>query len=171
MVNNRNGFTYAANILVLTTALILFSTVDNSTTQFRILSIMCIGIGMCTNVFYLCLIRENKLSRDALHYDKQYKIFLMGDNYDEEAEKLKEERKKASGKSVKDWLKEGQFYIFGMVYMLARISMNVTASVMPFYLNLVTGFTGDSDQPTPIQIAIVPLVSYIASLIYSLFVQ
>jgi len=70
MVNNRNGFTYAANILVLTTALILFGTVDNSTLQFRILGVMCIGIGMFTNVFYLCLIRENKLSRDAIHYDK-----------------------------------------------------------------------------------------------------
>lgn len=70
MVNNRNGFTYAANILVLTSALILFDTVDNSTTQFRILGIECVGIGMITNIFYLCFIRENKLSRDAIYYDK-----------------------------------------------------------------------------------------------------
>jgi len=53
--------------------------------------------------------------------------------------------------------------------MLARISMNVTASVMPFYLQTVTGFVATDDQPTPIQIAIVPLISYITSLIYSLF--
>jgi len=45
-----------------------------------------------------------------------------------------EQEKIDNSKLVKDWLKEGQFYIFGIVYMLARISMNVTASVMPFYL-------------------------------------
>lgn len=55
--------------------------------------------------------------------------------------------------------------------MLARISMNVTASIMPFYLETVMGFEATDDKPTPVQIAIVPLISYITSLIYSLFFQ
>ena len=77
---------------------------------------------------------ENKLSKEAIDFDKKYKIYLMGDQYDEEAEQLREQKKRENGKKATDWLKEGQFYIFGLVYMLARISMNVTASVMPFYL-------------------------------------
>lgn len=59
---------------------------------------MCIVIGSFTNLFYLCFIRENRLTKEALHYDKQYKIFLMGDKYDEEAEMLKEQRKKENAK-------------------------------------------------------------------------
>jgi hypothetical protein len=28
-----------------------------------------------------------------------------------------------------EWFKEGQFYVYGMVYMLVRIAVNVTMSV------------------------------------------
>jgi len=39
-----------------------------------------------------------------------------------------------------DWLKEAQFYIFGFVYMFARIAMNSVATMMPLYLTICTGF-------------------------------
>lgn len=55
-----------------------------------------------------------------------------------------------------------------MVYMLVRIAVNVTMSVQPFYLIHVTGFVTTEDNPTPIAIALTPLVSYITSLIFSL---
>ena len=55
-----------------------------------------------------------------------------------------------------------------MVYMLVRIAVNVTMSVQPFYLIIVTGFERSEDNPTPIAIALTPLVSYITSLIFSL---
>jgi len=67
-----------------------------------------------------------------------------------------------------EWFKEGQFYVYGMVYMLVRIAVNVTMSVQPFYLIIVTGFERSDDNPTPIAIALTPLVSYITSLIFSL---
>ena len=51
--------------------------------------------------------------------------------------------------------------------MLVRIAVNVTMSVQPFYLIHVTGFTRSEDNPTPIAIALTPLVSYITSLIFS----
>lgn len=53
--------------------------------------------------------------------------------------------------------------------MLVRIAVNVTMSVLPFYLIRVTGFVESEDNPTPIAIALTPLVSYITSLIFSLF--
>lgn len=36
---------------------------------------------------------------------------------------------KAGGKVWTDWLKETQFYIFGGVYMFARLALNVTATM------------------------------------------
>jgi Na+/melibiose symporter-like transporter len=68
-----------------------------------------------------------------------------------------------------EWFKEGQFYVYGVVYMLVRIAVNVTMSVQPFYLIHVTGFIRSDDNPTPIAIALTPLVSYITSLIFSMF--
>jgi len=68
-----------------------------------------------------------------------------------------------------DWLKQGQFYIYGMAYMLVRVSVNVTMSVQPFYLIVVTGFEKSEKNPTPLELALIPLCSYIASMIFSLF--
>jgi Na+/melibiose symporter-like transporter len=53
--------------------------------------------------------------------------------------------------------------------MLVRIAVNVTMSVQPFYLIYVTGFERSPDNPTPLAIALTPLVSYITSMIFSLF--
>lgn len=53
--------------------------------------------------------------------------------------------------------------------MLVRIAVNVTMSVQPFYLQHVTGFTTTEENPTPLAIALVPLSSYVASMIFSLF--
>ena len=53
--------------------------------------------------------------------------------------------------------------------MLVRIAVNVTMSVQPFYLIRVIGFKPSEDNPTPIAIALTPLVSYITSVIFSLF--
>lgn len=72
-------------------------------------------------------------------------------------------------KDWKGWLSEGQFYIYGVVYMLVRIAVNVTMSVQPFYLLNVTKFEQTPETPTPLPIALTPLVSYITSLIFSLF--
>ena len=72
-----------------------------------------------------------------------------------------------NGKKWYDWLKLETFYIYGMVYMLVRVAINVTMTMQPFFLTVVTMF-GQSDNPdesnedsTPVQVAIVPLISYI----------
>ena len=83
--------------------------------------------------------------------------------------KNKSDSKKRS-KDWKAWLKEATFYIHGLVYMLVRIAVNVTMTIQPFYLNLVTGFLATDENPTPIELATVPLLSYIFSMIFSLFI-
>ena len=64
---------------------------------------------------------------------------------------------------------EGNFYVHGLVYMLVRIAVNVTMTVQPFYLNEVTLFKGSDANPTPPPLAIVPLMSYIMSMIFSIW--
>jgi len=68
-------------------------------------------------------------------------------------------------------VRDPNFYIHGIVYMLVRIAINVTMTMQPFYLDKVTGFTPTDDTPTPVQLALVPLASYLASLVFSLFFQ
>jgi hypothetical protein len=81
-------------------------------------------VGCCTSAFYIVSIKEKKLSEEAIKYEEAYKgkkMEVAGG-------------KDGGGKKVGDWLCEGQFYIFGFVYMFARIAINCTATIFPFYL-------------------------------------
>ena len=73
MVVNRNGLTYAANIMVLALALLLFAVIDNQTLQFQILSIVCVATGGITTLFYISTVREISLSKVALEREAVYK--------------------------------------------------------------------------------------------------
>ena len=78
----------------------------------------------------------------------------------QENETRNSQGKATTGRTWKDWLGEGTFYVHGMVYMLVRVSVNVTMTMQPFYLSNVTNFKGDDKSPTPPPLAIVPLISY-----------
>ena len=58
MAVNRNGFTYAANIFVLSLALALFLTISSQVTQFRIMGIVCVCLGGMTTLFYISVVKE-----------------------------------------------------------------------------------------------------------------
>jgi len=73
LANNRNGFTFAANITVLTFALIFFHYVDSAIEQFRYLCFVALGLGICTSTFYILTVREVKLAKEALKYDAIYR--------------------------------------------------------------------------------------------------
>ena len=55
--------------------------------------------------------------------------------------------------------------------MFARISLNTTATIMPLYLDMVTEFKPSTEGGTSIAIAAVPLSAYVASLLFSVFLQ
>tara|TARA_B110000285_G_C15077318_1_gene591504 strand:+ start:829 stop:1137 length:309 start_codon:yes stop_codon:yes gene_type:complete len=100
----------------------------------------------------------------ALELDAEYKGVSLDDVLDTNGKK--------GGHKVKtigDWVRDPNFYVHGLVYMLVRIAINVTMTMQPFYLDKVTGFHPSDDVPTPVELAEVPLLSYIASLIFSLF--
>jgi Na+/melibiose symporter-like transporter len=119
-----------------------------------------VGVGCCTSIFYICTIKEKKLSEEAIKYEEAYKGKKM------------ETGEKSGGKKVSDWLCEGQFYLFGLVYMFARIAINCTATIFPFYLQYSMGFSsGSNGRPTSVMLALVPLSAYVSSMLFSLFLQ
>lgn len=58
-----------------------------------------------------------------------------------------------------------------MVYMMVRIAVNVTMTMLPFYLDQVTKWSPTDANPTPTPLALVPLISYIFSMLFSIFIQ
>ena len=161
----RTGFTYVAYISVLSTALIIFAAMSNQEWQFLTLCLVILGLGMCTSIYYIGRINEPKLTREAKSYNDEY----LRKNGQPTPVNLRASRLTEHIKNWRDWIKEGQFYVYGIVYMLCRIAINTTMSIQPFYLIRVTKFEKTSDNPTPLPIALVPLLSYLSSLIFSLF--
>ena len=67
--NNRNGFTYAANITVLSFALLLFNVVSDPKKQFRYLCLIAMSIGAFSSIFYVLNINEVRLTKEGKEYD------------------------------------------------------------------------------------------------------
>ena len=92
-------------------------------------------------------------------------------SYYEEEESDAEELESVEGKNWDDWLRTSEFYVFGAVYMCARIAMNVAAVFIPLYVATVTArptAEGEESAETNFQVATVPLVAYTSSLLWSL---
>ena len=124
------------------------------------------GLGALTTLFYVINVKEAPLTELALEREAKYKQFLGQVPMKDES---KSEKK---GKTAGDWLGEAQFYIFGLVYMFARISLNTSATIMPLYLTVVNGFVPpDGASGTSVNLAGVPLLSYIFSLLWSALAQ
>jgi Na+/melibiose symporter-like transporter len=65
LISLRNGFTFVANLTVLTIALGLFALIKDQILQFRILGIIIVGMGTVSSLFYICTLKEPKLVAEA----------------------------------------------------------------------------------------------------------
>lgn len=54
--------------------------------------IICISLGILTSLFYIIVIDEVKLTREAYEYDMQYKKVMFGLKIDEEKKEEPEEK-------------------------------------------------------------------------------
>jgi len=50
--------------------------------EFRVLTFVGLGIGLCTATFYMVVIREVQLTKEAEEYDAKYKAALGGESKD-----------------------------------------------------------------------------------------
>lgn len=162
LVSSRNGFTYFSNLFTLIIAIIFIVTIDNALWTFRALAYTLTGIGIFSSVFFIFFVPEVKLSKDAIECDKKYKQGNGAPTSENQNSKKDEARTSLSEEvtSWRAWLVNGAFYIHAGVYTFARMAVNVTMTLTPFYLIHVLNFEGDGDKPTPPQIATVPLASY-----------
>lgn len=100
---------------------------------------MIVGLGAFASLFYLIFVREASLSKQARELESEYKkaqklqamertVSKLSDNYQVEGgnENLK---KSAAQMTWRNFIVDGNFYLHGMVYMLARIAVNVTMSI------------------------------------------
>jgi len=69
------------------------------------------------------------------------------------------------------WMKKPDFYYYIVVYMFVRLSINITSTIIPFYMEYVLGNTKTEEGGTPYQITICLLVSTFGSIFNSLFFQ
>ena len=169
LVSLRNGFTYISNLSALIIAIIFLLIIDGAITLFRLLAYTLTGLGLITSIFFIIGVPEATLSKQAIEYDKAYKK-ANGGKEDEPADKDRTSRATVSENvsSWTQWLSNGAFYIHALVYMFARMAVNVTMTLTPFYLLKVLEFEGDEDQPTPPEIVTVPLASYFTSMVFSI---
>lgn len=167
LISLRNGFTYVANLFTLVVAIVFILLVDNPIWTFRLLAYSLSIIGAALSLMFIFFIPEVKLTDEAIIYDKAYR---KANDIREENQEGGENRKSVSEEitSWTQWLTSGAFYIHAGVYTFARMSVNVTMTLTPFYLIHVLKFETSEDQPIPPQIATVPLASYTTSMIFSL---
>ena len=66
------------------------------------------------------------------------------------AVEIAEAQGKPHGKTICQWLMEATFYIHAIVYTLARLAVNTTSTLMPFYLTQVLEYGDDNTEETPV---------------------
>ncbi|KAL4509928.1 hypothetical protein ABPG72_010121 [Tetrahymena utriculariae] len=188
--NKRNTFTFMANLIVLISALILFQTVPDSLIDFELLGCIVIAIGCVTQFFFLLCINEKKLtsecdkcttniqkilqsaslelpSRETQIIDReQVQVISVNEclSQDEDNPEHDEQHK-----SWKQWLKEREFYHYAFVYMGCRLYCNIISTMINFYLVYVLRIATEEEisDSTPTEIALIPLLLFISSVLMS----
>jgi Na+/melibiose symporter-like transporter len=196
MIKIRTGFTFLAQTSALILSFFLFWLIKDKLLQYEALAISCVAFGILTSVVFLILCKEKKLSqniptyleemRSSLTRNKSSKNLPPGNtnSANEKGSPVIENNNNIqhnSGVTVKSetppqikwtyWLNRPDFYAYMIVYMFCRLSINITQSVIPFYIQNILGYEKTPEGGTPVQIAIVLLISTIASILNSLVIQ
>ena len=164
MIGLRTGFTYVANVTVLLLAFIMFKTISDPKTQFSVLSILTIAVGLFLNVLFILVIKEVKLSSMANQRFQEDLNLRSPDSLNT----LGSRGSMFEHIKWNQWLTMPAMYPVGLVYMMARLGNNVASSMMPFYLTTVLAFGGVSSpeaatKRTPWELALIPLLQYVGS--------
>lgn len=69
------------------------------------------------------------------------------------------------------WMKKPDFYVYIFCYMFVRLSINITQSIIPFYMEYMLGFKKTPDGGTRVEISVVLLISTIGSIFNSVLLQ
>jgi len=109
-------------------------------------------------------IKENLLSKNDQKTNNNYNI------------QISSEMEQSNTQPLEDitwsyWMKRPDFYYYIVVYMFVRLSINITSTIIPFFMEIVLNYEKTSEGGTPYQITICLLISTLGSIFNSLFLQ
>jgi Na+/melibiose symporter-like transporter len=178
MIRIRTGFTFLAQTTALCISFFFFWLISNKIVQYEFLACACIILGLVTSLIFLFLCREMYLSKNIpLYYETMKQSLREYNNLSDDAVNkglTLSDRTEVQEKEKMhwcDWLKKPDFYAYIFVYMFVRLSINITQSVIPFYIETVLGYEKTKEGGTPVEISIVLLISTVGSIVNSLFIQ
>jgi len=191
MIRIRTGFTFLAQTVALCISFFYFWLIKNKIVQYELLAGTCVLFGICTSVIFFVLCKEAALSKNIPLYltrmRDSLRAHIISSNINDKQENDNTDSiKMISGGEIQqvsttnveekemvwsDWLKKSEFYAYIFVYMFVRLSINVTQSVIPFYMENILNYKKPEGGGTPVEISIVLLISTLGSIMNSLLIQ
>lgn len=192
MTRMRTGFTFAAQLMTLLLSLLIFYYDNDKMNQYVILSITCIIIGLIPTFLFLNNCNEVKLTKNIEEYKRIIKNELESGGSilnskgepqtNGETDKLiltcpdtskGDQSEVLKAKRVINWvywMKKPDYYIYMLVYMFIRLSINISATMIPFYCKNVLKWVND-DGSTPVEIVLVLIIACIGSIVNSILFE
>ena len=189
MTRIRTGFTFLAQMITLGMSFFFFYLITNKYTQYKALAGTSIIMGLIFSILFLFMCKEAVLAKNIPSYYENIKNVLNeSENKLRENSNLTEnfqlnyqisKTNELDNKTTKDedeitwlyWLGKADFYYYIFVYMFVRLSINITSSVIPFYMEFVLKYPKTGDEGTPIEITVCLFISTLGSIFNSLVLQ
>jgi len=183
MTRIRTGFTFLAQTLTLLLSFVYFYLITDKILQYQLLAGTSIAIGLILSGIFMCLCKEHVLVKNINKYYENIKDVLTKENLiNSPTPSLNNKERSSNTESNNDsekeeeitwvyWLKKSDFYFYIVVYMLIRLSINITSTIVPFYMQIVLGYELTKDGGTPYPITLCLLLSTIGSIANSLFFE
>ena len=182
MVRLRTGFTFISQFFSLVLSFIIFDLVEDKFEQYSYLSLVCVFTGIITTSIFLVKCRETELSKNIDRYVDEMRASLNrlsnnnGDFQNIATQGSNNNESSSSTKKLENinwsyWLKRTDFYSYMVVYMCVRLSINVTSSMIPYFLDKVLGYNKGPHGETSIYISVILIISMSGSVINSMIIQ
>jgi Na+/melibiose symporter-like transporter len=145
--------------------------------EYRIISYAAVVIGTAASIFFIVKINEPELVHLCSEKQEELKQIIEDQKFldkklvsnlseistgDDEVVTATKARD-----SKLDWFKMPKFYLFGICYMCVRLYTNIFGTLLPFYLIDVLHMGTDDKEKVSFNLALVPMITYGASVIVS----
>lgn len=191
MTRMRTAFCFAAQLIALILSLIIFYFANDKSKQFTLLSFTCVTFGLIPTIMFLMFFRETELTKNISAYSKIIREELTARdskmrelatpvNINSESEeavlnndsKLESDRDETIEQTLnwKYWTKKRGYFIFMLIYVFVRLSINIVGSMIPFYCKNILQINKE-DGSTPIEISMILISKDLGSIINSIYIE
>jgi Na+/melibiose symporter-like transporter len=193
MTRIRTAFTFISQTATLCLSFFFFWLIKDKIIQYQVLALSCTAIGLVASITFLILCKEHVLSRNIPVYIERMRTSLAvhdskysqkstnvntlekkrneDTGYSATVDHVPEEEAKKNTLPWHFWLKQTDFWAYIFVYMFVRLCINMTQSVIPYYLENVLRFDKTEEGGTPIEFSIILLISTVGSIMNALWFQ